>query len=186
MNVSVRDAFPQGWPLGGMDEPGSSPSAAEEPHSQQGDDVDERRLAPQAARLTAAGGTPIDMRQGQGVGRPAAPVRRFVTVDTGLAALERARHNVHRAIAGAVSEYLQRAATYLRGSPNVDVLLLGAARTAEVIEALDDGARQLGAVLPDDLADAAQQLRQWAATVKSPWPDREGETLPASTRRRLP
>jgi hypothetical protein len=48
----------------------------------------------------------------------------------------------------------------------VDALLLGAARTAEVIGALDIGARRFSAALPDDLAGSAEQLRRWAMTLK--------------------
>ncbi len=80
--------------------------------------------------------------------------------------MEWANHNLRRAIACAVAEYLQRSAAYLRQPRGVDVLVLGAARTAEVIDALDVGAHQLGAALPDEVAASANRLREWARTLK--------------------
>ena len=96
---------------------------------------------------------------------PASP-RRFVTISAGLAALERAHHNLRRALASAVAEHLQRAAELLPQQPSTDMLLLGAARTAEVIDALDLGARQFGTALPGDVAASADRLRAWARTLK--------------------
>jgi len=115
------------------------------------------------------------------------PARRFVTIGAGLAAVERANHNVRCALARAVSEHLKRAAVMLREPRSVDVLLLGAARTVEVIDAIDDGASKLGAPLPPDLAAelaaSAERLRRWAMTLKrqqqwSGWPDDGDQTLP--------
>jgi hypothetical protein len=103
------------------------------------------------------------------------PVRRFVTLDEGLAAWQRASHNLRRALACAVAEHLQRAALLLEQPRGVDVLVLGAARTAEVLDALDAGARQCGTVLPVEVAASAERLRAWARTLKQPpspaaWP----------------
>lgn len=99
-----------------------------------------------------------------------APVRRFVTLDEGLAAWERASRNLRRALACAVAEHLQRAALLLEQPRGVDVLVLGAARTAEVLDALDVGAQQCGVALPADVAASAERLRAWARTLKRPCP----------------
>lgn len=141
----MGDSFPQGRPLGGMVEPGSC--AAEGPPF--GSNID---LGP---RRHGANSMPVPPRAG-----------RFITVATGLDLLERANHNLRCAIARAVAEYLERAATYLRQPRGVDVLVLGAARTAGVIDALGEGARQLGTVLPPELAIGADRLRGWARTLK--------------------
>jgi len=167
--VSVGDSFPQGWPLGDMVEPGSC--AAEEPLFRSNSDVSPTPTAVLGAdggQFGISGRRIVRTRHGHGAdGLPApAPARRFVAISSGFAELERANHNVRRAIACAVAEYLQRAAEYLRQPRGVDVLLFGAARTAEVIDALDVGARQLGAELPDEVTASANRLREWAATLK--------------------
>jgi hypothetical protein len=95
-------------------------------------------------------------------------VRRFVTLDQGLAAWERASRNLRRALACAVAQHLQRAAVLLEQPHSVELLVLGAARTAEVIEALAVGARRYGLVLPEEVAACAARLRDWACTLKQP------------------
>jgi len=103
------------------------------------------------------------------------PVRRFGTLGEGLAAWERVNHNLRRALACAVAEHLQRAAVLLEQPRGIDVLVLGAARTAEVLDALEVGAQRCGAVLPAEVAASAERLRAWARTLKQPpsppaWP----------------
>jgi hypothetical protein len=110
----------------------------------------------------------LQARHGYGASRlPApAPVGRFVTIGVGLDARERAGHNLRRAIACTAAEYLRRTAAYLSHPCGMDVLVLGAARTAEVIDALDEGARRLGATLPEEVVASADRLREWARTLK--------------------
>ncbi len=45
--------------------------------------------------------------------------------------------------------------------------MLAASRTAGVVAVIDRYARRLGVPLPDEVVDAAAELRGWARSVKS-------------------
>jgi hypothetical protein len=74
--------------------------------------------------------------------------------------------DLHRLLAGAVADHLERAAALLRQDPNIDALLLGASGTAKVIAVLATAAARIGAPLPVEAVMAIQSLRVLAFTVK--------------------
>jgi hypothetical protein len=69
--------------------------------------------------------------------------------------------DLHRLLAGAVANHLERAAALLRQDPNVDALLLGASGTAKVIVVLATAATRIGATLSSEAVQAIQGLRVW-------------------------
>jgi len=87
-------------------------------------------------------------------------------VSPDLSAWAISNRNLRRVLAHAAADHLHEAAELLREAQTLDTLLLGAARTSEVIGALDLGARRFGGALPADLVASAAQLRAWGVTLK--------------------
>jgi hypothetical protein len=74
--------------------------------------------------------------------------------------------DLHRLLAGAVTDHLERAAALLRQDPTVDALLLGAGGAAKVIAVLSTAATRIGVPLPSEAVQAIQGLHVWAFTVR--------------------
>lgn len=118
-----------------------------------------------------AGRRPVQMPYGSD--RLPVPARRVpvpaVASAAGLAGGPRVVRNLRRVLACAAADHLHQAAAILGQAPGADALLLGAAGAAEVLDALDRGARRLGAAPPMAVASGtADRLRRWGTALKRP------------------